>query len=90
MALSGMDVDVVTGAHSQLMSLHSQLTSLISSLGTQVSTATSNWHGTDSARFESEWNGTHRRNLDQAAQAIADFAQHLQREIQQQQQASAN
>ncbi|RNI22276.1 WXG100 family type VII secretion target [Flexivirga caeni] len=89
MAFKGMDVDILTGVHTQLTSLQGQLDTLIQQLTTQVNTAHEHWDGSDSTQFESEWASSHKVALTNASHAITSFASKLNSNIQAQEQTSS-
>ena len=89
MAMIGMDVGQVTTAKTQITNLSGQLQTLIGQLDSQVQNLSSIWQGADYTAFSSEWTSTHHKNLVACKTSLDNIVTQLQKEITQQNDASA-
>jgi uncharacterized protein YukE len=87
MALEGMDVEAVTPIVSQLGNALSELESVINSTNTAYGTIEHSWVGSDANQFHSQW-PSFTSALNQAHNDLQQLHQHLQLNLQAQQQAS--
>lgn len=88
MAMEGMDVEVVTGLHTQMSGLSQQLESIVTTMPGVVHNLEAHWLGADASRFVSEW-PTYQSQLQNALHALQEITQTTYVNLQQQQQASA-
>lgn len=88
MAMEGMDVEVVTGLHTQMSSLSQQLESIVTTMPGVVNHLEAAWRGADASRFVSEW-PTYQGQLQNALHALQAITQTTFVNLQQQEQASA-
>ena len=85
----GMNVDVVENQARQLQHLAEQTKQLISKIDGEIARLAENWHGDDSKRFHTEWEGQHKQALTQSAQILDDMGQSATQQANQQRQTSA-
>lgn len=90
MAWLGMNLDTVKGELPKWQNLAEELGGVINNVNTQVQQANEAWNGTDSEKFVSEWEGTHRPALEKIKQLIEGLIEQLQGDIQQQTEASGS
>lgn len=88
MAWLGMNLDVVQGELPKWTNLSEELGGVINNVNTQVQAANEAWNGTDSEQFVSEWDGTHRPQLEKIRGLIDQLCEQLQSDIQQQSETS--
>ena len=90
MAWLGMNLDTVQGELPKWQNLNEELNGIINNVNTQVQAANEAWNGTDSEQFVSEWEGQHRPQLEKIKGLIEQLCEQLQRDIQQQGEASGS
>lgn len=90
MAWLGMNLDTVQGELPKWQNLAEELGSIINDTNTQVQAANEAWNGTDSEKFVSEWNDTHRPGLEKIKGLIEQLCDQLQSDINQQREASSS
>jgi len=90
MAWLGMNLETVQGELPKWQNLNEELNGIINNVNTQVQAANEAWNGTDSEQFVSEWEGQHRPQLEKIKGLIEQLCEQLQRDIQQQGEASGS
>lgn len=90
MAWLGMNLETVQGELPKWQNLNEELNGIINNVNTQVQAANEAWNGTDSEQFVSEWEGQHRPQLEKIKSLIEQLCEQLQRDIQQQGEASGS
>lgn len=90
MAWLGMNLDTVKGELPKWQNLSEELNGIIQNVTTQVQQANEAWNGTDSEQFVSEWEGTHRPQLEKIKTMIDELVEKLGSDIQQQGEASGS
>lgn len=86
MAQLGMDPEQMTALQKSLQREAGTMRSLAKQLDGQLKAAW--WKGTDGDRFRSEWDGTHKSQLEKIAMALEDAAKRIASNVAQQTQAS--
>jgi WXG100 family type VII secretion target len=76
-----MDVEACTAHASNLSTQNGNLQQVISGIESIVSQLVNDWRGTDSNKFHSEWNSTHKTNLMNIHNALNDFHTKLNQNI---------
>jgi len=89
MAFEGMDVEVVSGIHTQMNNLCQQLQSVVTSMPSLVNNLEGAWKGPDAQQFAAQW-PTHQAQLQNALNGLHEICAHTQANLQQQQQTSSN
>ncbi|MGN7247500.1 WXG100 family type VII secretion target [Janibacter anophelis] len=90
MAWLGMNLDVVNGELPKWTNLSEELNGVITAVNTQVQQANEAWNGNDSEKFVSEWEGTHRPQLEKIKAMIDQLSDQLQSDIAQQRETSGS
>ena len=90
MAWLGMNLDVVNGELPKWTNLSEELNGVITAVNTQVQQANEAWNGADSEKFISEWEGTHRPQLEKIKAMIDQLSDQLQSDIAQQRETSGS
>ena len=90
MAWLGMNLDVVNGELPKWTNLSEELNGVITAVNTQVQAANDAWNGNDSEKFVSEWEGTHRPQLEKIKAMIDQLSDQLQSDIADQREASGS
>lgn len=80
----GMDADAVEASAKKMQILASQITTIRHQADAAVALAKQGWFGEVVEMFVSDWNGTHLPRLLSAQQALEDYVQKLQRNVQDQ------
>jgi uncharacterized protein YukE len=87
MAFEGMDVEVVSGLHTQMNNLCQQLQGIAAAMPGLVSNLEGAWKGPDAQQFAAQW-PSHQAQLQSAVNALHEICTITQANILQQQQAS--
>jgi WXG100 family type VII secretion target len=87
MAMEGMDVEAVTPALASIGNAVNELQTLIGSTNSAYQTIEGNWSGADATQFHSQW-PSFASALNQAHAGLEQLQQHLQSNLNAQQQAS--
>ena len=90
MAWLGMNLEVVNGELPKWTNLSEELNGVITAVNTQVQAANDAWNGNDSEKFVSEWEGTHRPQLEKIKAMIDQLSDQLQSDIADQREASGS
>lgn len=81
MAWVGMNPEQVKAQKQELETQAGAIQKLIGKIEAEVNTIKSNWNGDDSEKFEKEWSGTHRPELEKAKKLLDTMAEKVQQEL---------
>lgn len=90
MAWLGMNLEVVNGELPKWRNLAEEIGTIVTNVNTQVQAANEAWNGPDSDKFISEWEGTHRPQLEKIKGMIEALCDTLQSDINQQRETSGS
>lgn len=89
MAWLGMNDDAVNAQGNVLQQQADAITKLIGKIDSEVESIKNNWHGDDSKKFEQEWSGTHKPELQKAQKLLAEMKTTIDRNVNKQRDTSS-
>lgn len=89
-AWEGMNPEVVEQQARVLHGLSEEITTLMHKIDSQVTQLATSWHGDDSKKFATEWNGTHKPVFTTSAHLLQNMSTTSQHNAQQQRNTSSH